>query len=90
MPLVRTNDRSGGRSVYGHVITKFSRMGRLLNCLGARLATWLTQIFERTKTCNDLRFVYEETLRIVQVFELQTVLQSITEFARLRVNGLYK
>ena len=86
MPLVRTDDRSGGRSVYGHVITNFPRMGRLLNCLthGARLATWLTQILERTKTCNDL------TLRIVQVFELQTVLQSITEFARLRVNGLYQ
>ena len=30
------------------------------------------------------------TLRIVQVFELQTVLQSITELARLRVNWLYK
>ena len=27
------NGRSLGRSVYGHVITKFSRMGRLLNFL---------------------------------------------------------
>ena len=29
MPVVRTDGRAGGRSVYGHVITKFSRMGRL-------------------------------------------------------------
>ena len=29
MPLVRTDGRSVGWSVYGHVITKFSRMGRL-------------------------------------------------------------
>ena len=25
MPVVRTDGRAGGRSVYGHVITKFSR-----------------------------------------------------------------
>ena len=30
MYVVRTDGRSGGRSVYGHVITKFSWMGRLL------------------------------------------------------------
>ena len=29
MPVVRTNGRVGGRSVYVHVITKFSRMGSL-------------------------------------------------------------
>ena len=29
MPVVRTDGLSGGRSVYGHVITKFSRMGSL-------------------------------------------------------------
>ena len=40
MPVVRTDGLSGGRSVYGHVITKFSRMGRLLHFLthGALLA----------------------------------------------------
>ena len=40
MPVVRTDGLSGGRSVYGHVITKFSRMGRLLHflTLGAPLA----------------------------------------------------
>ena len=29
MPVVRTDGRVGGRSVYGHVIIKFSRMGSL-------------------------------------------------------------
>ena len=29
MPVVRTDGRAGGRSVYGYVITKFSRMGSL-------------------------------------------------------------
>ena len=29
MSVVRTDGLSGGRSVYGHVITKFSRMGVL-------------------------------------------------------------
>ena len=29
IPVVRTDGRSLARSVYGHVITKFSRMGRL-------------------------------------------------------------
>ena len=32
MPVVRTDDLSGG-DLYGHVITKFSRMGRLLTYL---------------------------------------------------------
>ena len=29
MSVVRTGGRVGGQSVYGHVITKFSRMGSL-------------------------------------------------------------
>ena len=29
MPVVRTDGRACGRSVYGHVLTKFSRMGSL-------------------------------------------------------------
>ena len=33
MPVVRTDGLSGGQSVYGHVITKFSQMGRLLHFL---------------------------------------------------------
>ena len=30
VPVVRTDGLSGGRAVYGHVITKFSRMGSIL------------------------------------------------------------
>ena len=43
-PVVRTD---GGRSVYGHVITKFSRMGRLLHFLthGAPLARFARESF---------------------------------------------
>ena len=39
MPVVRTDGRAGGWSVYGHVITKFSRMGSLPHffILGASL-----------------------------------------------------
>ena len=33
MPVVRTDGGSGGRLVYGHATTKFSRMGRLLHFL---------------------------------------------------------
>ena len=40
MPVVRTDGLSGGRTVYGHVIAKFSQIGRLLHFLthGAPLA----------------------------------------------------
>ena len=33
IPVLRTDGLSGGRSVYGHVITKFSPMGRLVHFL---------------------------------------------------------
>ena len=33
LPVVRTDGRSEGRSVYGHVITNFSRMGSLSRVL---------------------------------------------------------
>ena len=41
MPLVLMDGRAGGRSVYGHVITKFSRMGSLPHFLtdGAPLSS---------------------------------------------------
>ena len=46
MPVVRTDGLLGGRSVYGHVITKFSRMGRLLHFLthGAPLARFAWEL----------------------------------------------
>ena len=31
MPVVQTDGRAGGRSVYGHVITQFSPIGSLLH-----------------------------------------------------------
>ena len=45
MPVVRTDGLSDGRSVYGHVITKFSRMSRLLHFLthGAPLARFASE-----------------------------------------------
>ena len=52
---------------------------------------WSGKIFERTKTCTDPLFVLNTPIRgTVQVFERQsvlTVLQSVTEFAQLRVNA---
>ena len=58
--------RSGGRSVYGHVITKFSRMGRLLHFLthGAPLAR-----FARESSANKalvLGLLYFLTVGITQ------------------------
>ena len=49
--------RSGGRSVYGHVITKFSRMGRLPHFL-SRGAPLLSTIYKRNiKLTGALRHV---------------------------------
>ena len=63
MPVLRTDGHSGrqslgqavGRSVYGHVITRFSRMGRLLNFLThgtplARFARESSAINKHTKS----------------------------------------
>ena len=36
IPVLRTNSQAVGRSVYGQVITKFSRMGSLPHCLTLR------------------------------------------------------
>ena len=47
MPVVRTDRRAGGRAVYGHVITKFSRMGHNFFTYGAPL---------RALSARDLRF----------------------------------
>ena len=60
MPVVRTNGLSGGRSVYGHVITKFSRMGRLPHFLsygapptrGAKRRKWSFAMMKRSEKCH--------------------------------------
>ena len=60
----RTVLRAGGRSVYGHVITKFSRMGRLLHFLnpGAPLARFARKSsvisFPRNFVCVQSLFLY--------------------------------
>ena len=63
MPVVRTDGLSGGRSVYGHVITKFSRMGRLLHFLthGAPLARFARESSATTASQMAKQMV---TLRI--------------------------
>ena len=45
--------RAGGQSVYGHVITKFSRMGRLLDFLthGAPLARFAPELLFNLYIC---------------------------------------
>ena len=58
MPVVRTDGLSGGREVYGHVITKFSRMSRLLHFLthGAPLARFARESSAKRlqkSECND-------------------------------------
>ena len=49
---------SGGRSVYGHVITKFSRMGRLLYFLthGAPLARFARESFAIIHSSRSLLY----------------------------------
>ena len=52
MPVVRTDGRADGRSVYGHVITKFSRMGSLPheNCaIKLRLIVMFTNLEKKDR-----------------------------------------
>ena len=55
-PVVRTDGLSGGRAVYGHVITKFSRTGRLLHFLthGAPLACFARESSAKTRTYHTI------------------------------------
>ena len=65
MPVVQTDGLSGGRSVYGHVITKFSRMGRLLHFL-TRCAP--LERFARESSAKKVRTnatVYNTALNVV-------------------------
>ena len=52
MPVVRTDGRVGGRSVYGHVIAKFSWMGSLPHFLthGALLCESSATILTRQRS----------------------------------------
>ena len=61
IPVVRTDGLSGGRAVYGHVITKFSRMGSLLYFLthGASLARFARESSAKNIT-QKLSFPFEK------------------------------
>ena len=73
MPVVRTDGRAGGRSVYGHVITKFSRMGRLLHFLthGAPLARFARESLAIIHSFKEL-VIYQYVL-LRQQFYFQTI-----------------
>ena len=66
MPVMRTNGLSGERSVYGHVINKFSRMGRLLHFLthGAPLARFACESSAKKVRTNAI--VYNTALNVVK------------------------
>ena len=67
MPVVRTDGRAVGRSVYGHVITKFSPMGSLTHFFtnGAPL---------HTLRARELRYHHRELLFVFFKLFLKTFL----------------
>ena len=69
MLVVRTEGLLGGRAVYGHVITKFSQMGRLLHFLthGAPMARFMCESSAMIGTCLWAFQVPVELLRFVQL-----------------------
>ena len=69
MPVVRTDGLLGGRAVYGHVITKFSQMGRLLHFLthGAPMARFVRESSAMIGTCLWAFQVPVELLRFFQL-----------------------
>ena len=89
----RTVAWAGDRSVYGHVITKFSRMGRLLHFLthGAPLARFVHEspaIFGRNwSKYNDLSGASGSIIQLRQITDLWDAYKSwyfvITEFKLL-------
>ena len=70
---MRTDDLSGGRSVYGHVITVFSRMDRLLHFLthGAPLARFARETSAIIHSSKEL-VIYQYVL-LRQQFHFQTI-----------------
>ena len=85
MPVVRTDGRSLDRSVYGHVITKFSGMGRLPHFLsyGALLkiyiyllsidAYYLIECSFKSPLAYDEQFNSCRTISIFRVFKVRFV-----------------
>ena len=74
MSVVRTDGRAGGRSVYGHAITKFSRMGSLphffthgapLRALRVRAPLLRDATYKTTKYAIPLFFICVNTFFFV-------------------------
>ena len=77
--MVQTDGRSGGRSVYGHVITKFSWMGRLLYFLthGALLGALRPQELRYQTACSK---EYYSTYKIIKRADLERSNRLVGQF----------
>ena len=77
--MVQTDGRSGGRSVYGHVITKFSWMGRLLYFLthGALLGALRPQELRYHTACSK---EYHSTYKIINRADLERSNRLVGQF----------
>ena len=70
MPVVRTDGRAGGRSVYGHVITKFSRMGSLPHFFTHGAPLRASKVIYSASSCCLLNGEPEQSKRPNQKFYL--------------------
>ena len=77
--MVQTDGRSGGRSVYGHVITKFSWMGRLLYFLthGALMGALRAQELRYQTACSK---EYHSTYKIINRADLERSNRLVGQF----------
>ena len=83
-----TDGLSGGRAVYGHVITKFSRMGRLLHFLthGAPLARFARESFAIIHSSKEL-VIYQYVL-LRQQFHFQTIVGKLLKMSEYSGNSI--
>ena len=78
MPVVRTDRRVGGRSVYCHVITKFCRMGRLPHFLSYRARrAWSSSITAWSFIIISKVFVESHDCSPYSVHSVEAELESI-------------
>ena len=89
--VVRTDGRVGGRSVYGHVITKFCRMGRLPHFLsyGARRA-WSSSITTWSFIIISKVFVESHDCSPYSVHSVKAELESILPLIAIWQKSTYK
>ena len=91
MPVVRTDGRVCGRSVCGHVITKFCRMGRLPHFLsyGARRA-WSSSITTWSFIIISKVFVESHDCSPYSVHAVEAELESILPLIAIWQKSAYK